>query len=427
MYTEMATADFQEETQSLVPSQDEDGALDMTVVKSGRSKYTQQEKDDAAKMQEIMDAMKPETLDFTLTCDSYDAVVAAAFGGVHITFLSDDDGKTQRVRIHPCILFLMNSMLFSVQLSCLSCLVLDMKLVNIYKDGNTSWEGFEESPDRQMKLVVKTTMVVVLQMITLKEMLGALRPLFMLMNPVTWFELKTEEFGELTGGEDKEVVEKKIIPPCFTFDGIRHRITGSLFQAWICAPLCIVSQLMQFAIGYYVLTVSMSIILSADKVDEMIFNALVITFVQDLDEHAFTAIANVIHIDIQEIQEFKFEIRRDKEVKEAQQRANDSWKEWVASLCGRTGGNRTSRSSSLSCLEPFAIWFYHGRGGKAKLVENVLIFSLLALVYIRQLFIYCQSISTGILPVARDVCAIYRGFCSANPDQCSEKPEKHFF
>jgi len=406
-----------EEAQSLLPSEDED-PLPATAMKSSKkSSYTQQQKDDAAKMQEIMDAMKPETLDFTLTCGAYDAIVAAAFGGVHITSsLSDDDGNTRRVRIHPSIIFFVNSMLFTVQLTILSSLVLDMKLRNIYcnKDGScdeddTSWDGFDTSPTRQMNLVVKTMMVVLLQIMTLKEMLGALRPLLMVVNPVTWFELHRGEeiFDELTGGREADNNSIR---------GISCLLCESLFEAWLCVPLCIVSQLMQFSISYYVLNISMSIVLSADTPSHMIFNALAVTFLQDLDEHVFTALARVFHIDIQEVQEFKLKIRRDKEVKEAQQKAVDSWKAWVESW--KPGGTSTRGSSLRSCFEPFAIWFYHGRGGKAKLVQNLVTVCLLTTIYIRQLFIYCQSVTTGILPVARDFCATYRGL---------ERPEDHPF
>ena len=42
----------------------------------------------------------------------------------------------------------------------------------------------------QMKLMVRSIMVAVLQMIVLKELLGSMRPICLLLNPVSWFELE---------------------------------------------------------------------------------------------------------------------------------------------------------------------------------------------------------------------------------------------
>ena len=48
-----------------------------------------------------------------------------------------------------------------------------MNMKNIFEDA--TWEGFDESPRRQMMVVIRSIMVIVLQLIAMKELIGALK------------------------------------------------------------------------------------------------------------------------------------------------------------------------------------------------------------------------------------------------------------
>jgi len=329
---------------------------------------------------------KNEKLSNAVSGDAYDAVVVAAFGGVLVALPSDPDGTQQSVRLHPFFIFLFCLVLFVVQLSCLSCLIMDMSLDNFWneQDGSsdTSWEGFDHSPVRQMKLMVKSLMIAVLQMIVLKELLGSMRPFCLLMNPVTWAELKRPS----TSGTPSKPLGW----------------SSWMFHSWICCPICLAAQLMQFGVAYYVLSVSMSVIIIATDVKEVIFNGLVVTFLMDLDEFAWFAMSAVFHLDQETYDNFHFEIVQELVAdKEEAHKAARVDKERKAA--------QTDLLFGLTFTKGWKFWFYHGKGGKATILENNLIFSTLTFIYVRQLCMYVQAIHTGILPVARDICSLYRG------------------
>lgn len=319
-----------------------------------------------------------DTLAITLSNDAYDAVVGAAFGAIHIALPSAADGTRQYVRLHPIFIFIFCLTLFAVQLTALSCIILNMDLTNVWERGNehaeksTSdgaekdyWKGFDEDPEGQMRLAMRTLMVAVLQMIGIKELLGAMKPMCLVLNPVTWFE----------------------------FDRQRGKSNAdTAFHAWICAPICLVAQFLQFGIVYAVLIVSMSVIIEAKTVKDIVFNGLVVMFLGDLDEFAWLAMSAVFNMDQNYFADFRFQLSKEPEVEKARNTAmenhdKDQW--WT--------------------LEYWNFWFYRGRGGKFQIAENLIVFGALIYIYIKQALMYVQAIHTGILPVAHDVCSLYRG------------------
>lgn len=215
-------------------------------------------------------------------------------------------------------------------------------------------------------------MIAVLQMIVLKELLGGMRPFCLLLNPVTWFELQ------------RPTTEGK----------------GWVFHGLICAPLCLAAQIFQIGVAYYILSVSMSVIMLASDVKEIIFNGLVVTFLSDLDEFAWTAMSAVFHLDQERFENFQFKLNDTGIVNKTRKEAHESL------LFG------------LEWTKTWKSWFYRGRGGKVTILENFLIFATLTFIYVRQVAMYVQATDTGILPVARDVCALYRGW---------DKPEEEWF
>jgi hypothetical protein len=323
-----------------------------------------------------------EDLEFKLSTDAYDAVVAAAFNGVRLRFPSKNNGAMNFVRLHPLAIFVFCVMLLMIQFSCLSCLVLDMNMENIFE--GATWEGFDESPRRQMMVVIRSIMVIVLQLIAMKELIGSLKPLLFVINPITWQEIDRPGIrGEVDANGD----------PVEALSGA-HYWNKKLYNPWLMAPVCACAQLMQFGIAYYVLIVSMSIIMEAQNVKDVIFNGLVVTFLADLDEYAWVAAATVFHMDLKTFEDFEFRIAETrhadgqiKSINEERDNARHSWK----------------------------IWLYRGKGGRVSVLESLLIFSGMGYLYIRQLFMFIQGMHTGILPVARDVCELYRALALPDP------------
>jgi hypothetical protein len=384
-------------------------------------------------------------LELKLSGDAYDAVVAAAFDGIHINLPESKGGKRQFIRLHPIFVGLFCGLLFMVQLSCMACLVLDMELQSVYtvpvlrikvdiEDGvkvmqkpekgsevlaviknhetpyteldkrrgyykvrefehygkngvkgwvlaseldegkaEASWVGFDDCAERQMKLMVRVLMVLVLQLLLLKEILGALRPICLIINPFSWWELQR--------------------PPLLK--------AGFGFRAWICAPTCLFAQCMQLFIAYYVLPLSMSIIIVAKDVKEMVFNGLVVTFLADLDEYAWSAMSAIFHMDQKLFEEFQFKL-----VSKSDDPKTHKHRQEVVAAHPQT---------PLSWLQGY---LYRGKGGKVSVIENFFIFTVLIIMYTRQLFMFVQAIDTGILPVARDVCSGFRAM---------EHPHKKWF
>lgn len=298
-----------------------------------------------------------DALDLQLGPDVFDAVVVASFGGVQVSLpLSDDrfglNDKPATARrsitVHPFLVWCVASLLFFMQVTCLTCLILDIDFKK--KWATDSWEEFDKTPGKRILLCSKTLMVIVLQMICLREFLAAMKPLAFIVNPITW----------------REVWRPSSDKP-------------KLFHALVCVPVCFMAELFQFIIAYTVAASSMTIILQSDHVTDVVFNGLVITFLTDLDEYMFTAAAAVFHVDVRKYNNFQFKFNRSAEDERAA--ATNTWKRWL----------------------------YRGRGGKVQLVENCVVFGFVGLMLLRQVFVFTQAIDTGVLPLKRDFCTLFRG------------------
>lgn len=165
-----------------------------------------------------------------------------------------------------------------------------------------------------------------------------------------------------------------------------------VFHAGICAPICLMAQILQFGIVYAVLIVSMSVIIEAKDVKEIVFNGLVVMFLGDLDEYAWVAMSAVFNMDKKFFDDFRFRLNKDPDVVKARRIAID-------------------RHDNYGIFDRnyWRYWLYRGQGGKAAVFENLLVFLALICIYVRQSFMYVQAIHTGILPIAHDVCSFYRG------------------
>jgi len=298
-----------------------------------------------------------DVLDFQLGPDVFDAVVAASFGGVQVSLPLEDKldkdskpAKARSITIHPILVFGLASLLFFIQCTCLTCLILDIDFEK--KWSTDSWAEFHRTPGKRILLCSKILMVIVLQMICLKEFLAAMIPLAFIINPITW----------------REVWRPSSANP-------------KLFNAWLCVPFCFMAECMQFIIAYFVATASMTIILESEHVTDVVFNGLVITFLTDLDECMFTAAAAVFHVDVRKYNKFQFK------------------------LCNHKG----MRDEREAALKTNWRWLYRGRGGKVKIVENCVIFGFLCIMFLRQVMVFVQAIDTGVVPLKRDFCTLFRG------------------
>merc|ERR1719253_1462539 len=80
------------------------------------------------------------------------------------------------------------------------------------------------------------------------------------------------------------------------------------FRGRFCAAFCVAAEIMQLLVAYLVLALSMTVIIRAEKVSEVVFNGLVITFLTDLDEYAFQACCAIFHFDARQYNKFKFQL-----------------------------------------------------------------------------------------------------------------------
>eukprot|EP00928_Gymnodinium_smaydae_P088545 TRINITY_DN72615_c0_g1_i1.p1 TRINITY_DN72615_c0_g1~~TRINITY_DN72615_c0_g1_i1.p1 ORF type:complete len:554 (+),score=70.68 TRINITY_DN72615_c0_g1_i1:76-1662(+) len=355
---------------------------------------------------------KQEEIGIGHKADCYNAVVVAAFGGVRIMFPrevrsnepeadkskresirkslsvgksgdenADDDANA--IRVHPFLVFMFCFALYTVQLSCLSCLVLDMD--------KTEWiaEDQKETPRQKMIILVKVIMVIVVQMVSLREMVGALRPLLFVLNPVTWGELYRP-------GMDGKFFKHL---PWLTWLRI-------FFDWKWLALLCIVAQVFQVTIAYVVNVMSISIVLASDDVSNVIFNSLVVIYIADLDEYAWSAVTQIFHIDADYYDKFKFHPVEEDDTghgkTDAQNKGTDVHPEEKLT----TQKPKAKKWDESRCYR----WFFRSGGGKVETLETCVVFILLASVYIRQVFVLAQAYDTGIVPIIRDVCDLYRGW-----------------
>merc|ERR1712232_274602 len=185
--------------------------------------------------------------------DMYDAVVAAAFGGVKINL-----DKDASMIVHPFWLFLCCLPLWVLQLSVVFFLRLDEDLEghvhNHAEHGKGTWQVMGNS-----LLVMQIMSIVVVQAMLFKELLGALRLLVLVLNPSTWTDIRRPD-------------------PTKTRSPFR-----SMFGSTFVAPFPVIAMLLKTHIGYTVCVDSISIILACENEKSVIFDSLVITFIADLD------------------------------------------------------------------------------------------------------------------------------------------------
>jgi hypothetical protein len=278
--------------------------------------------------------------------DMYDQVVVAAFGGVSINL-----DKELKAQVHPFFLLVLAILLFILQVSILTFLKLDMDLAAEVKheDENT------------LLLPAKLLMVTVLQLMLFKELIGALKMMIFAANPTSWTDI--ERIDSFT---------------------IKFRVPW-LYFPFILAPISLLSATLKFTIAYIVCVDSLSLVLESRKITDAIFNSLAITFIADLDNKVWEVAQDVFHLE-ESRPNWRFCLwAKDTDHRENIRNDLPAW--WVKAL------------DSCSIL-------HRGRGGRS--LELMLTVFAMFIVYLRQIFLLLFALETNRLPVARDVCSMWR-------------------
>eukprot|EP00928_Gymnodinium_smaydae_P022067 TRINITY_DN18654_c1_g1_i1.p1 TRINITY_DN18654_c1_g1~~TRINITY_DN18654_c1_g1_i1.p1 ORF type:complete len:490 (+),score=96.03 TRINITY_DN18654_c1_g1_i1:289-1758(+) len=282
--------------------------------------------------------------------DMYDAVTASAFGGVRVNLAKDAS-----MVVHPLWLFLLALPLWVMQLSALMFLRLDQDLeqtVHLHHgSGRDSWQL-----QGNMLLTMKLMFIVIVQFSLFKELLGAIQLLVFVLNPTTWTDIKRpnprrmKSFGKF------------------------------MFYSGFVAPFPILAMILKTSVAYVVCVDSISIILASTTEKQVIFDSLVITFIADLDEVWWNVCSMVFHFD--DFGSFEMKTASHEFVREA-----------------RSNVFFPGLHQRLTCLR---------RAESGRKIETLLSFTIMFLFYSRQFVVILYAFDTNVLPIARDVCTMWR-------------------
>lgn len=281
--------------------------------------------------------------------DVYHSVVAAAFGG-----LTANLERKESMLVHPFFMFLCCVPLFMVQMSVITFLRLDMDLTDEfikYEDGH-HWEV-----KGNLMVTSKLMMMLVVQLLLFEDIRAALQLLAFVLNPTSWSDIKRKDPEEM---------------------GLKSSI-AMVWTPWCLAPFAIVALVMKVVVAYFVCIDSVSIILAAESVKQAIFESLAMVFVIELAGVWWEVFSAAFHMD--DYTEFRFLIASDESRLKHQERAY--------------------------IKIPKFLQFLH-RGYGARKFEVVVAYALIFLIYNRQLNVVVYALHTNVLPVARDVCTLWR-------------------
>lgn len=250
------------------------------------------------------------------------------------------------IRVHPLWMFVMAAPLFLSQQAALLYLRLGQDL-----ESPVHGEGVEGELKKILPFA-KVLMIYTMALMLFPELLDALRLMMFLANPTTWTDIQ------------------RVDP--------RHRkFMPWIWSGWFVGPIGFISEGLKFCIGYIVLVDSVSIVLGCSSVQDAIFNSLALAFLVELDNQLWTVAQSVFHLKFS-FQQFTF--RSPEERQEAAQKA------WL-----------TIRPRS---------WLHRLHGAPA--VEACLTSAVFTFFYCRQFLVTEYSLRTDTLPMARDMCTLWR-------------------
>jgi len=299
---------------------------------------------------------------------SYTSVLMAIFGGI--------EGSVRGECIHPLVMMICCIPVFSVQVTAMCFLRRDLAIDR---------ETFHPDDKSSVSLLrLKWIMVVVLFVMHYKNIRDAVSHLILLMNPLTWVELKQPTSSEWRWASKAKCWWVSWLPGSFSL----------LFSG-------IVALGMKYIINYIVCADSVSIILSASSAQDIIFNGLAVSFVSDLSEAWWKVLSHVFLLHY--VPGFRFE-RLPGDVWDHQGKLTDERKEnaslpWLVNLVSRCTTRETKGGMKRSILSL-------GHGGNRSM--DLLTHLILACIYGRQFFVILHAHETRRLPAARDLCSEYQ-------------------
>jgi len=227
---------------------------------------------------------------------------------------------------------------------------------------------------------LKLLMIFIVQLLSYSYLMVSMRLLVFILNPLTWLEVKHPQ-------------KMDWVPNLFQGTACANIIASMGLPSFL-SPWAILALLLKLMIGYLVCIDSVSVILQSPSVPDTIFNALAITFLAELHLPYWNFVHSVF-----QLQTAKPE--------EGTQFALDSdvWDVGTRTLSDH--GKKKTRTPN--CSNWIAKCFpFLTRAGGAEVMEDLVPFLMILVVYVREIFVVAQAFDTAVLPAARDVCTIWR-------------------
>jgi hypothetical protein len=248
---------------------------------------------------------------------------------------------------------------------------------------------------------LKCLMVAVVQLSSFGIMLSNVRLFTFIMNPITWFEIDRPSAKKWRAANrtDEEMKESsaKLLPL-------------ALFHPITLAVPSLIAISCRFSISYMVCVDSMSVIFGATHMTDAMFNALVLTFIIDLNSMYWGFVSTIFSLN--SMDDFTFEYREGvkeviKEVVKRRREGNDEIDEELHAKI--QGVDKESTEGEKSCmLSLIKTVPCISRVCGFRKIENFIAFFLLGAIYLQQVFTVIFAMTTNVLPMARDICTMWR-------------------
>eukprot|EP00746_Dinoflagellata_sp_MGD_P021130 gnl/MRDRNA2_/MRDRNA2_149305_c0_seq1.p1 gnl/MRDRNA2_/MRDRNA2_149305_c0~~gnl/MRDRNA2_/MRDRNA2_149305_c0_seq1.p1 ORF type:complete len:451 (-),score=63.11 gnl/MRDRNA2_/MRDRNA2_149305_c0_seq1:30-1382(-) len=281
--------------------------------------------------------------------DVFHSVVVAAFGGVKLNL-----ERTESMLVHPSFMFVFCMGLFCIQMSIITFLRLDMDLTDEFIKYE---EGHHWHVHGNLIVMSKLMMMLVVQLLLFEDMRGVFQLLAFVLNPTSWSDIQRPDPDEM---HLKSAV-------------------ALVWTPWCLAPFAIGALIMKVTVAYFVCVDSVSIILATESVRDAIFESLAMVFVVELSTVWWEVFSAAFHLE--SFMEYEFKVASD------EFRLKQYEKSWIKI--------------------PEYFKFLH-RGHGARKLEVVVTYLFIFWIYDRQLHVVVFALHTNILPVARDVCTLWR-------------------
>lgn len=255
--------------------------------------------------------------------------------------------------------------LFVAQVSSMLAIRLDMEVDSpVNTPGETG----------KLLMSLKMLMVLILQLMNFGYLLSTMRLLVFVSNPLTWIDVIHPHSDDWIGSYHK---------------GTRWLVF--LFKPWFIMPWPFLALHMRLCIGYMVCVDSVSIILVCDTATDVIFNALAVGFILDLNGFYLQFCATVFRLE--NTASYKIE--------------PGAWEKRVRPFRLTEKHAKTITFPGLiECMANTLPWLRRGFG--ARRLETAITFVGMCLIYTQQLFVVMHALDTDVLPLARDVCTWWR-------------------